>query len=47
MLARECDEIVILVTPLLFLSVGHAYEHFDQTSDDQVIAALRNEPQVP
>jgi putative phosphoribosyl transferase len=39
-LARECDEVVLLASPEMFYSVGHFYEHFDQTTDAQVIAAL-------
>lgn len=35
-LARECDEIVCLVTPDPFYAVGTHYEDFTQTSDDEV-----------
>lgn len=40
-LARECDEIVVLATPEPFLAVGRFYEEFEQTTDEQVTAALR------
>ena len=33
---RECDEVICLVTPDPFYAVGAHYEHFDQTSDDEV-----------
>ena len=39
-LADEADEIVVLATPEPFLAVGEWYRHFDQTSDDEVVAAL-------
>ena len=40
MLARECDEAVVLSTPEPFWAVGRFYESFDQTSDKEVIALL-------
>lgn len=40
-LAGEADEIVVLETPLHFWAVGEWYDHFAQTTDDEVVAALR------
>ena len=40
-LAREADEVVALATPEPFFGVGLWYEHFDQTSDDEVRRLLR------
>jgi predicted phosphoribosyltransferase len=37
---READEAVILDAPAGFYAVGQFYQHFDQTSDDEVIALL-------
>ena len=37
----EVDDIVCLSSPVFFTSVGGAYEIFDQTSDEEVIALLR------
>lgn len=39
---READEVVSVMTGEPFLAVGYWYENFDQTSDDEVIAALRS-----
>jgi predicted phosphoribosyltransferase len=39
-LGREADEIVVLATPQPFFAVGEWYRSFDQTTDDEVIAAL-------
>jgi putative phosphoribosyl transferase len=39
--ATLADEYVCLHSPRSFFSVGQFYEHFDQTSDDEVVAALR------
>ncbi len=39
-LAREADEVVVLETPEPFFAVGEWYRRFDQTTDDEVIAAL-------
>ena len=38
---KEADRVVILSTPQRFLAVGQWYDHFDQVSDDEVVAALR------
>ena len=35
-LRREADEVVALITPLLFFSVSHWYASFNQTSDEEV-----------
>lgn len=39
-LRHEADEVVALATPEPFLAVGEWYQVFDQTSDDEVVAAL-------
>lgn len=39
-LSDEADRIVVLATPEPFLAVGEWYRQFDQTTDDEVIAAL-------
>jgi putative phosphoribosyl transferase len=39
-LRDEADQIVVLETPEPFLAVGEWYEQFDQTTDDEVVAAL-------
>jgi putative phosphoribosyl transferase len=39
-LADEADEMVVLATPDPFVAVGEWYRRFDQTSDDEVVAAL-------
>jgi predicted phosphoribosyltransferase len=40
MLRQEADRIVALATPEPFLAVGEWYRRFDQTTDDEVVAAL-------
>lgn len=40
-LREEADEVVCAITPDLFYAVGAWYEHFDQTSDEEVIELLR------
>jgi predicted phosphoribosyltransferase len=35
------DEIVAVLAPERFSAVGHWYDHFEQTTDDEVIALLR------
>jgi putative phosphoribosyl transferase len=37
-------EVVCLETPAGFGAVGHWYRHFDQTSDEEVVAILRAQP---
>jgi putative phosphoribosyl transferase len=39
-LRAEADRIVVLETPEPFLAVGEWYRRFDQTTDDEVVAAL-------
>ena len=39
-LEEEADEVVALETPWHFRAVGEWYERFDQTSDDEVVAAI-------
>jgi predicted phosphoribosyltransferase len=43
-LRREADEVVCLLTPAAFRSVGTWYDDFSQTSDDEVRALLRASP---
>jgi putative phosphoribosyl transferase len=38
----EVDEVICLVAPLFFQAVGQFYEDFSQTSDEEVIALLRD-----
>src|SRR5712671_2786642 len=40
MLRRDADEVVCLITPERLRAVGHWYEDFSQTSDDEVRALL-------
>jgi len=44
LLARECDDAVVLETPLSFRAVGEWYERFDQVADREVLDALRGGP---
>lgn len=39
-LRRDADRIVVLATPEPFLAVGEWYRRFDQTTDEEVVAAL-------
>lgn len=39
-LRHECDELVCLETPEPFVAVGLHYDHFDQTSDEEVVRLL-------
>jgi putative phosphoribosyl transferase len=34
------DEVVCVVAPRIFMSVGQHYDDFDATSDDEVVALL-------
>ena len=43
-LRREAHEVVCLLTPAAFRSVGTWYDDFSQTSDDEVRALLRASP---
>jgi putative phosphoribosyl transferase len=47
MLKGGCDEIVCLATPEPFYAVGAHYEIFDQTSDAEVVALLREARKSP
>jgi len=40
-LKEEVDELIVLETPTPFFAVGAWYEHFDQTTDQEVIDLLR------
>lgn len=40
LLRAEADEVVCLYRPASFMAVGLWYEHFDQVSDEEVLAAL-------
>ncbi len=42
LLADECDDVVILETPRSFRAVGEWYDRFDQVTDEQVLAVLRD-----
>lgn len=39
-LAREADEVICLSTPMDFQAVGHSYDDFSQTTDDEVRTLL-------
>lgn len=39
-LRDQVDELVVVEEPEVFYAVGQFYRHFDQTSDDEVLAAL-------
>jgi len=41
-LQQEADEVITLISPDPFSSVGHWYADFSQTSDDEVLESLRN-----
>ena len=41
-LGGEVDSVVVLERPEPYLAVGQAYAHFDQVSDEQVLACLRD-----
>lgn len=40
-LKREVDEVVVLDTPVWFSAVGQFYENFEQVSDEEVLAVLK------
>ncbi len=42
-LARDVDEVVCLRMPEYFMAVGQFYRRFDQTTDEEVLAILREE----
>lgn len=43
-LSAMADEVVCLQTPEPFAAVGRHYEHFEQVSDDEVVAILQAHP---
>lgn len=43
LLRGEADEVLCLHRPAAFLAVGEWYEHFEQLTDDDVLAALHEE----
>jgi putative phosphoribosyl transferase len=43
-LADVADELIALTTPSPFFAVGQWYERFAQTTDDEVLAILRDHP---
>jgi predicted phosphoribosyltransferase/dienelactone hydrolase len=45
-LRSEADEVICLVSPEPFLAVGHHYEDFDATSDQEVVDLLRRSKQA-
>lgn len=46
-LRKEVDSLVVLQTPQEFHAVGQFYEDFGQTSDAEVVAALRRSNEAP
>jgi putative phosphoribosyl transferase len=40
-LRAGADEVICLYAPVLFYAVGQFYDHFEQVSDDEVVALLR------
>lgn len=46
-LRKMTDEVVCLAMPRAFHAVGQFYEHFDQTSDDEVMAVMREASRRP
>jgi putative phosphoribosyl transferase len=42
-LSREADRVVCLQAPYDFYAVGQFYRHFEQVSDEEVIAAMNND----
>ena len=43
-LAADADEVIAVATPSPFRAIGAWYEHFDQTTDDEVVALLLAAP---
>ncbi len=41
-LRKECDQVIVLETPMPFWAVGRFYVRFEQTEDDQVIRLLND-----
>ena len=46
-LVRDADEVVCLSAPPQFAAVGRFYQHFEQTSDEEVMALLAQDSHVP
>jgi putative phosphoribosyl transferase len=46
-LSREADDVVVLAAPEPFFAVGEWYRRFDQTTDDEVVAALARAASTP
>lgn len=46
-LEREVDRLVVLAVPAFFWAVGAFYEVFDQTSDEEVVALLKEAGKEP
>ena len=46
-LAADADEVICATAPQPFFAVGHWYEDFEQTSDDEVRALLRRRTESP
>jgi predicted phosphoribosyltransferase len=42
-LSRECDEMICLKVPMEFYAVGQFFENFDQVTDEDVVAILKEE----
>ena len=42
-LEAEADDVVLLQEPFGFLAVGEWYRNFDQVTDDEVLAVLREQ----
>lgn len=40
-LARECDRMVVLDAPMIFIAVGRFYQNFEQVSDEEVVQLLK------
>jgi putative phosphoribosyl transferase len=47
MLSREVDRAVVLYMPEVFWAVGAFYQRFEQTSDEEVVALLRETAEAP
>ena len=47
MLSREVDRAVVLYMPEVFWAVGVFYQRFEQTSDEEVVALLRETAEAP
>jgi predicted phosphoribosyltransferase len=42
-LSRECDEMICLKVPVDFYAVGQFFENFDQVTDEDVVAILKEQ----